>query len=267
MEPTLPAAPDRRWVIRAFAAAAAAPLVGCADHGDGLSFKLRWALDTRHHPGLSVADLLQLARDEGYGCIDFRRSDDLAALVAAGEPAVSRWFAGDGPRLGYVRVPDLGRLADIESWGPVAAAAPGLVVPVAGDGDLRGPALKGAVLGQVAALERAAGVLGERGLGLAVENAPGTLVSTAAALQLVGIHVPMVGLAVSLASLDPAEQPLDVTLENLGRRPVRVGLPGGGDREWDAILLALDRIAFAGRLSLPPSGDRSAVEARRHRLG
>ena len=123
------------------------------------------------------------------------------------------------------------------------------------------------MLGQVAALERAAGVLGERGLGLAVENAPGTLVSTAAALQLVGIHVPKVGLAVSLASLDPAEQPFGVTLENLGRRPVRVGLPDGGDREWDAILLALDRIAFAGRLSLPPSGDRSAVEARRHRLG
>jgi len=142
------------------------------------------------------------------------------------------------------------------------AAAEGVVVPLAGNGDLQGAALKGAIVERAGALQGAARALRERGLTLAVENQPGTLVASPAALQLVGVHAPGVRLAVTLSPLDPDEQPWDVTLENLGDRPIRVALGGGDDDGWDGPLSALDRVAFSGRVSVSTEAGRRTVERR-----
>lgn len=274
---------DRRCFLRWLGSGAAAPLIGaaalplagCGDGVDRIEIRPRWAFDTGLLEGsVTLSAALDAAATIGCGVVDLRRPTDARGLLEAGVDRAKQELAQRGLRLGLVTVAEIGFAGCAPVLEAVAAVgAEGLVAGLAGKQGLSGAALKREVLASAAALKSVVQTAVRADVRLVVENVGHSLVHTAEGLHVFAQDFPKFGLAITLGRLDPRDHAYSRTIENLGPRIVRVALcgpdptaalPGEDDRDWDEVIVALDRCAFAGRMTVGIPGrpvDLKRVEA------
>lgn len=245
------------------AATLVVPLAACARSRDPVVVRLRWALETGALGSLPLPAVFDLASDLGIAVVDLRRATDEEAVRRMGVAPLRSRLSERGLTIGLVGAADA---VAAEVIAPAAAAlgAEGVVVSVPGPGGLSGDTLRSAVQSAATKLAATQKSLADRGLALVVENRRGTLVDSAHALQALGVDCPAVKQAVSLPRLDQTEQSWAVTLENIGPRVVRITLPAAGPAgiDWNGLLESLDRIAYAGHVSIDARTEQQIRDAR-----